>query len=206
MQRDVLTLDNESAGRIELADSVFGVPVRGDVLKRVVVWQLARRRAGSRKVQGCSDVAGTGAKAYKQKGTGRARRGNRKVSQFRGGGRAFGPLPRSHETALPRKVRRLALKCALSSKQAEGKLVVLDTARLDEPKTAALAKRLAGFGWESVLVVDGPEIDVNFRRAAANLPGLDLLPSQGANVYDILRRDILVLTRAGVAALEERLS
>ena len=206
MRCDVRTLDNEAAGEIDLADAVFAVPVRGDLLKRAVVWQLAKRRAGSRKVQGRSDVAGTGAKAYKQKGTGRARRGNRKVSQFRGGGRAFPPHPRDHATALPKKVRRLALKCALSSKRADGKLVILDSARLDEPRTGALARRLAGFGWSSALIVDGPEIDANFRRAAANLARLDVLPSVGANVYDILRRDVLVLTRAGVEALEARLS
>lgn len=206
MQCDVVTLDNESAGAIELADEVFGAPVREDILKRVVVWQLAKRRAGTHKTQGRSDVRGTGAKAFKQKGTGRARRGNRKVSQFRGGGRAFGPVPRDHAISLPRKVRRLGLRSALSAKRAEGKLTVLDAARLEQPKTAQLARRLASLGWRSALVVDGAEIDVNFRRAAANIPGFDVLPGQGANVYDILRRDMLVLTRAGVEALEARLS
>ena len=203
---EVVTLDNEAAGEIDLAEAVFGVPVRNDLLQRTVVWQLAGRRSGGRDVQGRSDVTGTGAKPYKQKGTGRARHGNRKVSQFRGGGRAFGPRRRDHGTGLPKKVRRLALKCALSSKRAEGKLVVIDAARAEEPKTGALARRLAGFGWPSALIVDGPEVDANFRRAAGNLPRLDILPSQGANVYDILRRDVLVLTRAGVAALEARLS
>lgn len=206
MQCDVVTLDNESAGRIELADEVFDAPVRADILKRVVVWQLAKRRAGAHKTQGRADVTGTGAKAYKQKGTGRARRGNRKVSQFRGGGRAFGPVPRDHAISLPKKVRRFGLKSALSAKRAEGKLTVLDAARLEEPKTALLARRVAGLGWRSALIVDGAEIDVNFRRAAANLAGLDILPGHGANVYDILRRDLLVLTRAGVEALEARLS
>ncbi len=206
MQCDVMTLDNAAAGQIDLADTVFGVPVRRDLLKRMVVWQLARRRAVGRKVQGRSDVAGTGAKPYKQKGTGRARQGSRKVSQFRSGGRAFGPQPRDFAIALPRKVRKLALKCALSAKQAEGKLVVLDAARLAEPKTKLLAARVAAFGWRSALIVDGAEIDANFRRAAANIVGIDLLPDIGANVYDILRRDVLVLTRAGVEALEARLS
>ena len=206
MQCDVVTLDNESAGAIELADEVFGAPVREDILKRVVVWQLAKRRAGTHKTQGRSDVRGTGAKAFKQKGTGRARRGNRKVSQFRGGGRAFGPVPRDHAISLPRKVRRLGLKSALSAKRAEGRLAVLDAARLEQPKTAQLARRIAALGWRSALVVDGAEVDVNFRRAAANIPGFDVLPGQGANVYDILRRDMLVLTRAGVEALEARLS
>lgn len=206
MQCDVVTLDNESAGAIELADEVFGAPVREDILQRVVVWQLAKRRAGTHKTQGRSDVRGTGAKAFKQKGTGRARRGNRKVSQFRGGGRAFGPVPRDHAISLPRKVRRLGLKSALSAKRAEGRLAVLDAARLEQPKTAQLARRIAALGWRSALVVDGAEVDVNFRRAAANIPGFDVLPGQGANVYDILRRDMLVLTRAGVEALEARLS
>lgn len=206
MQCDVVTLDNESAGVIELADEVFGAPVREDILKRVVVWQLAKRRAGTHKTQGRSDVRGTGAKAFKQKGTGRARRGNRKVSQFRGGGRAFGPVPRDHSISLPRKVRKLGLRSALSAKRAEGKLAVLDAARLELPKTAQLARRIASLGWRSALVVDGAEIDVNFRRAAANIPEFDVLPGQGANVYDILRRDMLVLTRAGAEALEARLS
>lgn len=206
MRCDVVTLDNAAAGEIDLADAVFGAPVRGDLIKRVVVWQLARRRGGGRTGQGRSDVAGTGAKAYKQKGTGRARHGSRKVSQFRSGGRAFPPQARDRATALPKKVRKLALKCALSAKRADGKLVVIDAARADEPRTGPLARRLAAFGWTSALIVDGPEIDANFRRAAANLPRLDLLPSQGANVYDVLRRDVLVLTRAGAAALEARLS
>ena len=206
MRCDVVTLDNEAAGAIDLPDSIFDAPVRGDLLKRVVVWQLAGRRAGTSRTKTRGEISGSGAKPYKQKGTGRARQGSRKVSQFRGGGRAFGPVPRDRATRLPKKVRRAALRGALSAKRAEGKLVVLDAARVEEPRTGPLARRLAGFGWRSALIVDGPEIDANFRRAAANLPGLDLLPSQGANVYDILRRDVLALTRAGVAALEARLS
>ncbi len=205
MQCEVVTLDNAKAGKIELAEEVFAVPVRGDILQRAVVWQLAKRRSGAHKVKGRSEVRGTGSKPYRQKGTGRARHGSRKSGIFRGGGRAFGPVVRSHAIALPKKVRRLALRCALSSKRAAGKLVVLDAAALELPRTAELARRAAALGWTSVLIIDGPEVDTNFRRAAANLPGLDVLPSQGANVYDILRRDTLVLTKAGVAALEARL-
>lgn len=205
MKCDVVTLDNGKAGKIDLSDDVFGLPMRGDLLQRMVNWQLAKRRAKSHKVQGRSDVTGTGAKPYRQKGTGRARQGTRKASQFRGGGRAFGPVVREYGIALPKKVRRLALKTALSAKQAAGNLVVLDAAALKEPKTSALAKQVAALGWTSALVIDGPEVDANFRRALSNIPGLDVLPSQGANVYDILRRDTLVLTKAGVEALEARL-
>ncbi|HEX9646918.1 MAG TPA: 50S ribosomal protein L4 [Alphaproteobacteria bacterium] len=205
MKCDVITLDNGKAGDIELADEVFAVPVRADILQRVVVWQLAKRRAGTHKVKGRSEVRATGVKLYRQKGTGRARHGSRKVNLFRGGGRSFGPVVRSHAIELPKKVRRLALKCALASKRADGKLVVLDSATLEAPRTAELARRIAALGWHSALVIDGAEVNDNFRRAARNLPGLDVLPSQGANVYDILRSDLLVLTRAAVAALEARL-
>lgn len=205
MKCDVINLDNGKAGTVDLAEDIFAVPVRADLLQRVVNWQLAKRRDDSHQVKTRSDVVGTGAKPYKQKGTGRARAGTLKASQFRGGGRAFGPVERSYAIGLPKKVRKLALKTALSSKQADGKLVVLDSAAVDEPKTAALAKRVAALGWGSALVIDGPEVDDNFKRAVANLPGLDVLPSQGANVYDILRRDTLVVTKAGIAALEARL-
>jgi len=205
VQIDVVTLDNGQAGSIDLSDEVFGVPVRADILSRAVTWQLARARAGTHKVKGRSEVRATGAKLYKQKGTGRARHGSRRPGVFRGGGRAFGPVPRSHEIDLPKKVRRLALKCALSAKQAEGKLVIVDSAALDTPKTAELVRRLGALGWGSALVIDGAAIDANFRNAARNVPHLDVLPSVGANVYDILRRDTLVLTKAAVEALEARL-
>lgn len=205
MKCDVVTLDNGKAGKIDLADEIFGLPLRSDLLQRMVVWQLAKRRAKSHHVQGRSDVTGTGAKPYRQKGTGRARQGTRKASQFRSGGRAFGPVVREFGIELPKKVRRLALKTALSAKQAAGELVVLDSAALDQPKTGALAKQVQALGWKSALVIDGPEVNANFLRAVSNLPGLDVLPSQGANVYDILRRDTLVLTKAGVEALEARL-
>ncbi len=206
MQCDVISLDNDRTGAIELVDSVFAVPVRADLLHRMVRWQLAKRRTGNHKVKGRSEINATGAKAYRQKGTGRARHGSRKSGIFRGGGRACGPVGRSHAISLPKKVRRLALKCALSAKRAEGKLVVLESAALEDAKTAALVKRLAALGWGRALVIDGAEVDENFRRAAANIPGLDVLPSQGANVYDILRADTLALTKAAVEALEARLA
>jgi len=205
MKLDVVTLDNMAAGSIELSDSIFAAPVRTDLMFRTVNWQLAGRRAGTHKVKERPDVSGTTKKMYKQKGTGGARHGSRRGAQFVGGGIIFGPVVRSHAHDLPKKVRRAALKSALSAKCAEGKLVVLDAASVGEAKTRPMAKRLAKLGWSSVLVIDGAEIDANFRRATANLPGVDLLPSQGANVYDILRRDTLVLTRAGVEALEARL-
>ncbi len=206
MQCDIISLDNERAGEIELAEGIFGIAVRPDIIQRVVRWQLAGRRAGNHKVKTRGEITATGAKAYRQKGTGRARHGSRKSGIFVGGGRAFGPLVRDHGYGLPKKVRRLGLKCALSAMQADGKLVVLDSAALDEPKTSGLAKRLSALGWGRALIIDGGEVDGNFRRAAANIPGVDVLPSQGANVYDILRADTLVLTKAGVEALEARLS
>ena len=206
MQAEVTTLDSESAGVMELDDAVFGAPVRPDILNRVVKWQLAKRRAGTHKTRGVSEVNGTTAKPWRQKGTGRARHGSRRSPQFRGGAVTFGPVVRDHAFGLPKKVRRLGLRTALSAKAADGKLVVIDQAKLDAPKTKSLVAKLAKLGWESALVIDGPEIDVNFRRAASNIPKFDVLPQQGANVYDILRRDTLVLTKAAVEHLEARLS
>ncbi len=205
MECKVITLDNKDAGKLTLADEVFAVAVRRDLLHRTVNWQLAKRRSGTHKTKERNEVKGTTAKPYRQKGTGRARQGTRKAPQFKGGGVVFGPRVRSHAQGLPKKVRKLALKSALSSKQADGKLVVVDSVTLTAPKTAALAKQLEALGWTSVLVIDGPDVDPNFKRAAANLIGIDVLPSQGANVYDILRRDTLALTKAGVEALEARL-
>jgi large subunit ribosomal protein L4 len=201
----VKTLDNTEAGDIELADEVFGLPIRRDILARMVHWQLAKRRAGTHKTKGISDIQGTTKKPWKQKGTGRARQGSLRSPQFRGGAVIFGPVVRSHEFSLQKKVRRLALKTALSAKQAEGKLVVLEEARLAEAKTRALAERFEKLGWGSVLIIGGAELDENFARAARNLPQVDVLPQQGANVYDILRRDTLVLTRDAVQQLEARL-
>ena len=205
MKCAVTTLDNKKAGEIDLDDGVFGLGPRPDLLSRMVNWQLAKRRAGTHKVQGRSDVAGTTQRMYRQKGTGRARHGPPKVSQFRGGGRAFGPVLRDHAHKLPKKVRKLALKTALSAKAADGKLVVLDAAKTDSPKTGELARKLGALGWSSVLVIGGAVLDERFRRAAGNIPGIDVLPEQGANVYDILRCDTLVLTKDAVEALEARL-
>jgi large subunit ribosomal protein L4 len=201
----VRNLDNQEVGDIELDDAVFGLPVRRDILARVVNWQLAKRRAGTHKTKGVSEIQGTTKKPYKQKGTGRARQGSLRSPQFRGGATIFGPVVRSHEFSLQKKVRRLGLKTALSAKLDEGKLVVIDAARADEAKTKALRARLDALGWESVLIIDGPAVDKNFARAARNLPRVDVLPQQGANVYDILRRDTLVLTREAVEHLEARL-
>jgi large subunit ribosomal protein L4 len=206
MKLTVRNLDNQEVGDIELADAVFGLPVRRDILARVVNWQLAKRRAGTHKAKGVSDISGTSKKPYKQKGTGRARQGSLRSPQFRGGAVIFGPVVRSHEFDLQKKVRRLGLKTALSAKQAEGKLIVIDAARIDEAKTKALRARLDAFGWESVLIIDGTTLDEGFARAARNLPRVDVLPQQGANVYDILRRDTLVLTRDAVQELEARLA
>ena len=205
MKASVLSLDGKDAGSIELADEIFGVKVRPDILARMVNWQLAKRRAGTHKTKGISDVQGTTKKPWRQKGTGRARQGSLRSPQFRGGAVIFGPVVRSHAFDLQKKVRKLALKTALSAKQAEGKLVILDTAKVDEPKTKPLAARLKALGWESVLIIDGPTLDENFARAARNIAKVDVLPQQGANVFDILRRDTLVLTRQAVEHLEARL-
>jgi large subunit ribosomal protein L4 len=205
MKLAVQNLDAASVGEIEVSEAVFGAKPRTDILARVVNWQLAKRRQGTHKTKGISDIQGTTKKPYKQKGTGRARQGSLRSPQFRGGARIFGPVVRSHEFSLPKKIRQLGLKCALSAKQAEGKLVVLDSTELAEAKTKALALRLAKLGWSSALVIDGETVNANFARAARNLPRLDVLPVAGANVYDILRRDTLVLTRAAVERLEARL-
>ena len=205
MKLKVHDLDNKEVGDIDLADEVFGLPVRNDILARVVNWQLAKRRAGTHKAKGISDISGTTKKPYKQKGTGRARQGSLRSPQFRGGAVIFGPVVRSHEFGLQKKVRKLGLKTALSAKQAEGKLVVIDAATVKEPKTKELRQRFEKFGWGSVLIIDGAAVDSGFAKAARNLPLVDLLPSVGANVYDILRRDTLVLTREAVEQLEARL-
>jgi large subunit ribosomal protein L4 len=205
MKLTMRNLDNEEIGDIELADEVFAAPVRRDILARVVNWQLAKRRAGTHKAKGISDISGTTKKPYKQKGTGRARQGSLRSPQFRGGAVIFGPVVRSHEFGLQKKVRKLGLKSALSAKQAEGKLVVIDAARIAEAKTKGLRARLDALGWGSVLIIDGAAVDEGFARAARNLPKVDVLPQLGANVYDILRRDTLVLTREAAELLEARL-
>jgi len=206
MECPVITIEGAGAGSVELAEAVFAVPVRADILHRVVEWQRAKRRAGTHAVKTRGEVVGSTRKIYRQKGTGRARHATRQAPQFRGGGVVFGPQVRDHGYALPKKVRKLGLKTALSAKLAEGKLKVLEAAHIDEPKTKLLAKALGALGWGSVLVIDGAAVDTNFARAARNLPGVRLLPEVGANVYDILKHDTLVLTRAAVTALETRLA
>lgn len=205
MRTKVVNLDNKAVGEVDLDDAVFALAPRKDILARVVNWQLAKRRQGTHKTKGISEVSGTTKKPYRQKGTGRARQGSLRSPQFRGGAVIFGPVVRSHAFDLQKKVRKLGLKMALSAKQAEGKLAILDEARVKEAKTGILAGKLGKLGWSSVLIIDGPELDEKFARAARNIPGVDLLPQQGANVYDILRRDTLVLTKAAVEKLQERL-
>lgn len=205
MKCPVIDISSKKVGDIELDDAVFGLGARPDLLTRTVNWQLAKRRAGTHKSKNRKEVAGTGAKPFRQKGTGRARQGTRQAPQMRGGGTVFGPHVRTHEFSLPKKVRRLALCTALSVKQADGKLIVLETAQSKSAKTSDLAKQVSKLGWDSVLLIDGAEVDANFAQAARNIPGLDVLPAQGANVFDILRRDTLVLTREAVTNLVERL-
>jgi len=205
MKVAVKNLNAEQVGDIDLAEEVFGAAVRRDILARVVHWQLMKRRAGTQKAKGISDIQGTTKKPWRQKGTGRARQGSLRSPQFRGGAVIFGPVPRDHGFSLQKKVRRLGMLSALSAKQADGKLVVLESASLPGAKTKELAERFKKLGWNSVLIIDGPEVDAGFARAARNLPNIDVLPQQGANVYDILRRDTLVLTRAAVQHLEARL-
>ena len=205
MKAKVTTMDNKAAGDIELAEEVFGVTPRADILHRVVTWQLAKRRSGNHAVKERNAVRGSTAKIYKQKGTGRARHSTNKAPQFRGGGVAHGPRVHDHEHKLTKKVRALGMRSALSSKQAEGKLVILDQAALDEAKTRTLTAKVAALGWGNVLIIDGGELDHNLVQAAGNLADVQVMASAGANVYDILRRDTLVLTKSAVEVLEARL-
>lgn len=205
MKLDVKNLDGSAAGSIDLSKDIFGLEARKDILARMVNYQLAKRRAGTHKSKGRAEVKATSKKMYAQKGTGQARHGNKAAPQFRGGGKAFGPVVRDHAHDLPKKVRKLALKTALSTKAGEGKLVVLETMALDAPKTSALSAKLQKLGISSALIIGGETVDNNFARAASNIIGVDVLPQQGINVYDILRRDTLVLTRDAVKHLEERL-
>jgi large subunit ribosomal protein L4 len=202
---DVINLEKKNVGSVELPDSVFGLDVRGDILHCVVRWQLAKRRAGTHKTKGISEISGTTKKPFRQKGTGSARQGSLRSPQMRGGAVIFGPVVRSHAYSLPKKVRILGLKTALSAKAKDGKLVILDGASVKGGKTKALIAQFKTLGWTSALIIDGAQVDESFARAARNVPGVDVLPSQGANVYDILRRDTLVLTKAAVEKLEERL-
>ena len=205
MKVQVKNLQNKALADIELDDAIYGLPVRPDLLARVINWQLAKRRSGNHKTKGVSDISGTTKKSVKQKGSGGARHGSRRQAQFRGGARIFGPVVRSHEFDLPKKVRKLALRVALSTKAAEGKLFVLDSAVADTHKTKALAESFGKMGLVNALVIDGNDLNENFERAAKNIPLIQLMPTEGANVYDIMRRDTLVLTRAAVEQLGERL-
>ena len=205
MKCPVIDIANKKVGDIDLDEFVFGTPNRPDILSRVVNWQLAKRQAGTHKTKQRAEIKGSTAKPFNQKGTGRARQGDKKAPHMRGGGVAFGPVVRSHAHNLTKKVRRLALRVALSSKQASGKLVVLSEAKAKSAKTSELAKQVKKLGWNSALIIDGTEVDDNFNLAARNIKGIDILPQQGANVYDILRRDTLVLTQGAVEKLVERL-
>jgi large subunit ribosomal protein L4 len=204
MQAKVITLDNAEVGEIELPEALFGAAPRADLIARVVHWQLAKRRAGTHKVKGMGEVSGTTKKPYRQKGTGNARQGSLRAPQFRKGGIVHGPVVRDHGYDLPKKVRRAGLISALSAKAAAGKLVVLDVAA-GETKTSALAVKMKALGWSSALIVDAA-VDEGFGRAVRNLPKVQVLPTIGANVYDIVKHDVLAVTRAGVEALKERLA
>ena len=205
MKAKIKNLANAEVGEIELNDAIFGVTPRRDILTRVVNYQLAKRRSGNHKAKGISDVSGTTKKPWAQKGSGKARQGSLRSPQFRKGGVIFGPVVRDHAHSLPKKVRQLGLIMALSAKQLDGKLFVIDTATAATPKTAALVKQFGAMGLKSALIIDGSNLDANFALAARNIPLIDVLPEQGANVYDILRRDVLILTRNAVEQLQERL-
>lgn len=204
MELKITTLAGETTGSVDVSDTIFGLEPRVDILQRCVNWQLAKRRSGTHKVKNRSEIARTGKKVNRQKGTGGARHGSARANLFRGGGRSFGPLVRSHATDLPKKVRALALRHALSSKVRDGGLIVVDKAAVDAAKTKALKAVFDKLGLVNALFVDGAEVDANFRLAARNIPNIDVLPVQGINVYDIMRRRTLVLTRAAVDALEAR--
>lgn len=205
MKIDVTTLDGKKGGSVDLDETIFGQEPRKDILHRMVRYQLAKRRAGTHQVQERGDVAKTTKRIGRQKGGGTARHGNGSVSQFRGGAKAHGPRSRDHSHDLPKKVRKLALRHALSAKQGAGELIVVDTLAIKDAKTSVLAKQLSKMGVTNALIVGGAEIDAGFGRAARNIPNVDVLPSQGANVYDILRRHTLVLSKDAVEALQERL-
>jgi large subunit ribosomal protein L4 len=204
MQLEMTTFEGEQAGSVTLPDAIFGLEPRADILQRCVNWQLAKRRAGTHAVKNRAEINRTGKKMYRQKGTGSARHGSARVNLFRGGGRSFGPVVRSHAHGLPKKVRALALKHALSAKAKDGRIVVLDKVALGEGKTKILLERLGKLGLDNALIIDGVPIEANVRLAARNIPNIDLLPIEGINVYDIMRRTKLVLTKAALDALEAR--
>ena len=204
MKAEMVNLDNQPAGAVDLPAAVFGLKPRRDILHRMVRYQLAKRRAGTHSCKDRSQIRGSGRKIVRQKGSGGARHGNKKVPQFRGGGKAFGPKPRSHAIKLPKKLRALALRHALSAKKAAGELVIVDKAAIAQPKTKLLKNKLEAMKLASALIIDGGNPDANFARAARNLPGIDVLPVEGINVYDILRREKLVLTSAALEAIKQR--
>jgi len=205
MDMKVTTLEGKEAGSVTLSDAIFGLEPRADLIQRCVVWQLAKRRAGTHAVKNRAEIWRTGKKMYAQKGTGGARHGSARVPQFRGGGRVFGPVVRSHEIGLPKKMRALALRHALSAKAKDGGIVVIEKASVKDAKTKALAEHFEKLGWDrGALIIDGAEVEAGFRSAARNIPNIDVLPIQGINVYDIMRRGKLVLTKAAVDALEAR--
>jgi len=204
MELNVTTLDGRKAGSVTVSDAIFGLEPRADIIQRCVVWQLAKRQRGTHAVKNRADINRTGKKMYRQKGTGSARHGSARVNLFRGGGRSFGPQPRSHAIGLPKKIRALALKHALSAKAKDDGIIVIEALSLKEAKTKALRNQFEKLGLANALIIDGAEIAPGVRTAARNIPNIDVLPVQGINVYDILRRQKLVLTRAAVDALEAR--
>jgi len=204
MELKITTLEGKAAGGVTVSDDIFGLEPRADILQRCVVWQLAKRQAGTHDVKNRAEINRTGKKMYRQKGTGSARHGPARVNLFRGGGRSFGPTPRSHAIDLPKKVRALALKHALSAKAKDGGIIVLDKATVQEGKTSALQKNFTKLGLKSALIIDGAAVDANFALAARNIRNIDVLPVQGINVYDIMRRQMLVLTKSALEALEAR--
>lgn len=205
MKIQVKTLENKAVGDLELSDAVFGAKLRKDILARMIAYQLAKRRAGTHKTKGVSEISGTTKKPWKQKGTGRARAGSLRSPQFRGGAVIFGPVVRSHAIELPKKIRKLALRVALSAKQAEGKLFVVDSLDMKNAKTKTVAGQFEKFGFTKPLIIGGESLPEGFAKAARNIKHVDVLPSQGANVYDIVNHKELVLTRDAVAYLEARL-
>ena len=206
MELKIMTLDGGEAGTVDLPEAIFGLEPRADILHRCVRWQLAKRQRGTHDVKNRAEINRTGKKMYRQKGTGSARHGSARVNIFRGGGRAFGPTPRSHAIDLPKKVRALALKHALSAKARDGAIIVLDQASLNAGKTKTLQTNFTKLGLSNALIIDGTELDAKFALAARNIRDIDVLPVQGINVYDILRRHVLVLTRTALQALEARLT
>jgi len=205
MKLDVIKLDGKKAGSVDLDEALFGLEPRADILHRVVRWQRNNAQAGTHKVKTRSEVKYSTKKIYRQKGTGGARHGARSAPIFRGGGIYKGPVVRSHGHDLTKKFRKLGLRHALSAKATAGELVVIDTADLDNAKTGVLAKQIKSLGWKRALIIDGASVNENFAKAASNIEGLDILPTMGANVFDILKRDTLVITKAGIEALEARL-